>query len=97
MASLIQRPNGIYYIQHRVSGKARRISTGTENYQLASEKLRQFESATYRGGENPLPMCTPIAQVVGEYMRHIRTFKTGKSVRRISIICVIRSASFARS
>lgn len=31
----------IYYIQHMVSGTARRVSTGTESLQIAKEKLRQ--------------------------------------------------------
>jgi integrase len=81
MASLIQRPNGIYSIQFCVSGKARRISTGTSSIQLAKEKLRQFESAQLRGLDNPLPTRTPIAQVVNAYVEKIRTFKTSKSAQ----------------
>ena len=80
MASLIDR-NGVYYIQYCVSGKARRVSTGTESLQLAKEKLRQFESAQMRGEENPLPSRTPIADVVSAYVAHIRVIKTAKSAQ----------------
>lgn len=81
MASLIQR-NGVYYIQHCVSGKARRTSTGTDSLQLAKEKLRNFESATLRGEASPLPTRTPIAQVVGKYVDYIRTRKTANSAQK---------------
>lgn len=80
MASLIQR-GSIYYIQYCVSGKALRVTTGTENLQLAKEKLRQFESAQLRGDDSPLPTKTPIAQVLTDYVAHIRTVKTPKSAQ----------------
>lgn len=44
MASPIRRPSGVYYIQFCVSGKSRRVSTGTESLRVAREKLRQLES-----------------------------------------------------
>lgn len=80
MASLIQRGN-IHYIQYCVAGKARRISTGTDSLQLAKEKLRQFESSLLRGEDSPLPTRTSIAQLVGNYVNHIRTYKTPKSAQ----------------
>ncbi|MHB1769080.1 MAG: tyrosine-type recombinase/integrase [Phycisphaerae bacterium] len=80
MASLIQRGN-VHYIQYCVAGKARRISTGTDSLQLAKEKLRQLESSLLRGEDSPLPTRTPIAQVVGIYVNHIRTYKTPKSAQ----------------
>jgi integrase len=80
MASLINR-NGFFYIQYCVSGKALRVSTGTDSLQLAKEKLRQFESAKLRGQDNPLPTRTPIAEVVAKYVQHIRTRKTAKSAQ----------------
>jgi integrase len=80
MASLIQRGE-VFYIQYCVSGKARRISTGTNVLQLAKEKLRQFESSLLRGSDSPLPTRTTIAQVVGAYARHIRSYKTPKSAQ----------------
>src|SRR5688572_15981137 len=33
----------------------RRVSTGTDNYQLAREKQRQFESPQLRGADNRCP------------------------------------------
>ena len=50
MASLKKRPgNPVYYIQFYVGTRQRRISTDTDSFQLAKEKLRQFESAQARG------------------------------------------------
>jgi len=80
MASLIQRGN-VFYIQYSVSGKPRRVSTRTESEQFAKEKLRQFDSAIFRGDDNPLPTRTSIAQVVEAYVSHIRIRKTAKSAQ----------------
>jgi integrase len=80
VASLIKR-GPVYYIQFMVSGKARRVSTGTESLQIAKEKLRQFESATFRNDDLPLPTRTPIADVVGAYVEHVRATKTPKSAQ----------------
>ena len=71
MASLKQR-GSVYYIQFYVGANQRRISTGTDSYQLAWEKLRQFELAQHRGDDNPLPTRTPIADIVSAYVAHIR-------------------------
>src|SRR5437016_2054021 len=82
VASLILRPGSpTYYIQHMVSGKAKRFSTGTESLQIAKERLRQFESARHRGDDSPLPSRTPIATVVSAYVTHIRSVKTAKSAQ----------------
>jgi hypothetical protein len=78
MASLIQRGE-IHYIQYRAGGKLKRFSTGTDSLQLAKEKLRQYESARMRGIDNPLPTRTPVGQIVGAYVDHIRATKTAKS------------------
>ena len=80
MASLKQRDD-VFYIQYYVGTVQKRISTGTSSYQLAKEKLRQFESAQLRGDDNPLPTRTPIADVVTANVAHIRTVKTAKSAR----------------
>jgi hypothetical protein len=80
MASLRQR-GSTYYIQYYIGGSQRRVSTGTDSYQIAQEKLRQFESAQFRGDDNPLPTRTPIAQIVGQYVADIRTTKTAKSAQ----------------
>jgi len=82
MASLVQRPgSSTYYIQFYLSGKLKRKSTGTESFQIAKEKLRQFESAQARGEVLPLPTRTPIADVLTAYVSHIRTVKTAKSAQ----------------
>lgn len=80
MASLILR-GSTYYIQHMVSGKAKRVSTGTESLQIATEKLRQFESAQARGDALPLPTRTAIPEVLSAYVSHARAIKTAKSAR----------------
>ena len=80
MASLKKR-GSIFYIQYYLGGQQRRVSTDTDNLQIAREKLRQFESAQHRGDMNPLPTKTPIADVVTAYVDHIRTFKTAKSAQ----------------
>ena len=80
MASLKKRGD-TYYIQFYNGKSQRRVSTGTDSLQIAKEKLRQFESAQLRGDDNPLPTRTPIAQIVGQYVSHIRTIKTAKSAQ----------------
>ena len=45
-------------------------------------KLRQLESALYRGNDNPLPTKTPIATVVTDYIDNMRTRKTARSDER---------------
>ena len=60
MTSLTQRGDG-HYIQYRIAGKLKRISTGTTSLQIAKENLRQLESARLRGADNPLPTRTPSA------------------------------------
>src|SRR5438552_2373599 len=82
VASLIQRSDSpVFYIQYMASGKAKRVSTGTDSLQIAKERLRQFESAQHRGDDSPLPSKTPIATVVAAYVSHIRTVKTAKSAQ----------------
>jgi integrase len=82
MASLVLRPNSpVHYIQFMIAGRARRISTGTEVLQVAKEKLRQFESAQAKGDPLPLPTHTPIGDMVGRYVEHIRSVKTAKSAQ----------------
>src|SRR5690606_25303660 len=68
-------------IQYYVGGQQRRISTNTDSYQLAKEKMRQLESAQARGDDNPLPTRTAIAEVLTAYVAHIRTVKTATSAQ----------------
>ena len=83
MASLKKRPgNPIFYIQFYVGTQQRRISTETDSFQRAKEKLRQFETAQARNDITcGLPTKTPIAEVLTEYVNHIRSAKTPKSAQ----------------
>lgn len=80
MASLRKR-GSTYYVQFYAGRKQRRISLDTDSLQIAKEKLRQFESAQHRGEGNSLPTRTPIADIVGRYVQHIRSRKTAKSAQ----------------
>ena len=80
MASLMKR-NKKYYLQWRVGKKIKRRSLDTSILQIAKEKLRQFESAQYRGEDNPLPTKTPLADILTRYADHIRNIKTEKSAQ----------------
>ncbi len=80
MASLVTR-RGTYYLQWYVGKKIRRRSLRTTIHQIAKEKLRQFESAQFRGLDDPLPTRTPIVDVVTAYVEHIRHVKTSKSAQ----------------
>jgi integrase len=75
MASLKRRGN-TWYAQYYNGSKQVRVSLDTESYQLAKDKLRQLESAHYRGEESPLPAKTPIARLLERYAEHIRTIRT---------------------
>jgi integrase len=82
MASLIQRPDSpIFYIQFMAGSRARRVSTGTHLLQVAKEKLRQFESAQARGAQLPLASKSATPDLLGAYVRHIRSCKTAKSAQ----------------
>jgi thioesterase domain-containing protein len=80
MASLKKRGNR-YQVQYYVGKQQRRISLGDVPYQVAKEKLRQFESAQFRGDDMPTVTQTPIAEVVAAYVDHIRAHKTAKSAQ----------------
>lgn len=80
MASLKKR-GPVYYIQFYQGEKQRRISTETESFQQAKEKLRQFESVQARGEDSPLPTKTPIVDVLTAYVAHVRATKTAKSAQ----------------
>jgi len=82
MAGLIKRSN-VYYAVYYVGKKQKRVSLETDSLQLAKEKLRQLESALYRGNDNPLPSKTPIAKVVTAYIEHMRARKTESSTPKM--------------
>jgi hypothetical protein len=81
MSGLIKRKGGWFYLKWYEGAKEKTRSLRTQNKQIAKEKLRQFESASLRGDDNPLPTQTPIGQVVQGYTEHIRRTKTPKSVQ----------------
>jgi hypothetical protein len=83
MARLIKRGK-VYYEQYYVGGKKKKVSLETISLQIAKEKLRQHESAGYRGEEVAIPTKTPIARVVGDFVRNMfgkkRARNAGKDV-----------------
>lgn len=78
---LVAKRGSVYYIKFSVGGKKRKVSTDTSNFQIAKEKLRQFEAAAARGRESLLPTKTSIASVVTAYVANIRSVKTAKSAQ----------------
>ncbi|OPY63423.1 MAG: hypothetical protein A4E57_03781 [Syntrophorhabdaceae bacterium PtaU1.Bin034] len=62
MASLKKRGK-MYYMQYYVGKKKVVRSLGTSSLQIAKEKIRQHESAQFRGEEVAMPTRTPIAEV----------------------------------
>ncbi len=81
MASLKKR-GSIWFVQWYEGKKQRRQSLRTESYQVAKEKLRQFESAQYRGADCPLPTRTPVGELVAAYIEHMRVHRPERSWKR---------------
>lgn len=81
MASLIKR-DGKYHVQWYEGAKKRRRSLRTDSLQIAKEKLRQFESAQFRGDGIGLPTRTPIGQVVAAYIEHMKAHRAERSWKR---------------
>ena len=81
MASLIQR-NGKYHVQWYEGKAKRRLSLGTDSLPIAKEKLRQFESAKFRGDGCSLPTRTPVGQIVAAYIEHIKLTRAENSWRK---------------
>jgi len=79
----LNKRGSLYYIKywHVPSNSSRRISTGTSTYQIAKEKLRQFEGALARGDDSSLPTRTSIPDALTAYVAHIRAVKTAKSAQ----------------
>jgi hypothetical protein len=84
MASLKKRGKR-YYEQYYVGKKQVTKSLGTSSLQIAKEKLRQHESARFRGEEAVMPTRTPIPQVVGAFVRNMRGKKRLRNVVRNTI------------
>ncbi len=79
MASL-KRRGKIYYAQYYAGNKQKRVNLETSSLQLAKDKIRQIESALVRQVDIPLPTKKPISDVVEDYIQHMRTAKTARSV-----------------
>ena len=83
MASLKKRGK-YYHLQYYVAAEQQRISLKTKSYQIAKEKLRQFESARFQGINNPLPTKTPIPEVIEKYIKHIQSYTLqGSKIPRV--------------
>jgi hypothetical protein len=80
MAHLFKR-NRNYYIKFYLAGKQKEKALGTDVYQIALEKKRQFETAHARGEELLGPTKTPLPEILAAYVKHIRTVKTAKSAQ----------------
>ncbi len=81
MASLIEL-NGMYHLQWYEGKTKRRRSLRTDSLQIAKEKLRQFESARFRGDGVGLPTRTPIGEVVAAYIEHMKAHRPERSWKR---------------
>jgi hypothetical protein len=80
MANLIRRGK-TYYLQWRLGGKIKRRSLQTTSKQIAREKLRQFESARFKGDDSPGPTRTKLVDILTRYAEHVRATKTPKSAQ----------------
>jgi hypothetical protein len=63
MASLKKRGD-VYYAQYYEHGKQKRKNLETGSLQLAKDKLREIESALYRGNDLPTVTKTPLPKVI---------------------------------
>lgn len=80
MAYLFKRGR-VYHVKYYRGGKQREKSLRTDSLQIAKERKRELESAIATGGANPLPTRTPLAEVLDEYVKHIRAVKSPKAAQ----------------
>ncbi len=80
MASLVRRGK-TYYLQWRIGSRIKRRSLRTTSTQIAREKLRQFESAQFKGEESPGPTRTQLTDILTRYAEYVRVTKTPKSAQ----------------
>jgi integrase len=80
MASLVRRGRN-YYLQWRIGSRLKRRSLRTTSTQIAREKLRQFESAQFKGEELLGPTRTKLTDILTRYAEHVRATKTPKSAQ----------------
>ena len=72
----------MYYEQYYVAGKKKLVSLCTSSLQIAKEKMRQHESARFRGEEIAIPTKTPIGVVVGVFVRNMLGKKRERNVKK---------------
>lgn len=81
MAGLIRR-NKTYYAVYYAGRKQKRVCLHTDSLQIAREKVRQIESAQFKGEDNPLPTRTQLADVLTAYVDYLQAVKREGSVQR---------------
>ena len=82
MAGIFQRGKK-WYLFYSVGKKQKRVALDTPCKQLAEEKLRQFESAQFRGASNPLPTKTPLAQIIERYVFQLKARSKEGNVKKV--------------
>ncbi len=80
MASIWKRGK-TYYARYYVGGRQKAICLETSSYPIAKEKLRQLESKLAMGFEIPVQTKTPLVEIVGAYVVHMRSTKTRNSIK----------------
>jgi integrase len=81
MASLKKRGK-VYYAQYYQGERQRRICLHTTSLQVAKEKVRQIESAQFRGSEIPLPTRTPLPKLLTAYVEYLEAVKRPRNVQK---------------
>lgn len=81
MASLLKRGDTFHLVWYEGRTK-RRKSLKTDSVQVAKERLRQFESARFRGDDCPLPTRTPVGEVVSAFIDHMKAHRPERSWRK---------------
>jgi hypothetical protein len=82
MAYLVKHPDRPrYYIQFRYGGKLKRRCIDTAIFQIANQKLGDFENARARGDDDAGPTKTAIPEVLTIYVAYIRNRKPAKGAQ----------------
>jgi hypothetical protein len=83
MAGLIKRGT-VYYAVYYVGKSQKRVSLDTGSLQLAREKLRQLESARFRGADSPLPTKTSLSQIIDRYLMQLQARTSERNVQKVA-------------
>jgi len=77
------KKRGKRYYEQYYSGKKRVVrALRTASLQIAKEKLRQHDSARFRGEEIVQPTKTPIGKVVGNFVKNLLAKKRDRNVKK---------------